>query len=109
MRLCWDNRRAPNKEANLLNFYTTTVRSKNIISGYSRGNPEGRGEVRRILLLSTRVNASALDLQVSVLYPSFVALERFLSRTPQECPVAHVELRTVAAAGQDGFFQLSLG
>jgi hypothetical protein len=27
---CWDNRRAPNKEADLLNFYTTTVRSKNI-------------------------------------------------------------------------------
>jgi hypothetical protein len=27
---CWDNRRVPNKEADLLNFYTTTVRSKNI-------------------------------------------------------------------------------
>jgi hypothetical protein len=53
---CWDNRRAPNKEADLLNFYTTTVRSKNIISGYSRGDPDSRGEVRRIPLPRTPVN-----------------------------------------------------
>src|SRR5215212_2513382 len=52
---------------------------------------------------------SALDLQVAVFYPSVVSLDRFLSRTPQECPGAHIELRTVAVAGQDGLFQLSLG
>jgi hypothetical protein len=40
--ICWDNRRAPNKEVDLLNFYTTPVRSKNITSGYSRGNPDSR-------------------------------------------------------------------
>ena len=27
---CWDNRRAPDKEVDLLNFYTSLVRSKNI-------------------------------------------------------------------------------
>jgi hypothetical protein len=47
---CWDNRRAPNKEADLSNFYTTTVRFKNIVSGYCRGDPDSRGEVRRITL-----------------------------------------------------------
>ncbi len=29
MRLCWDNRRAPNKEADLLDLYTTALRCKN--------------------------------------------------------------------------------
>jgi hypothetical protein len=27
---CWDNRRAPDEEAGLLNFYTIAVRSQNI-------------------------------------------------------------------------------
>jgi len=39
---CWDNRRAPNKEVDLLDFYTTTLRSKNMKSGYSRGGSDGR-------------------------------------------------------------------
>jgi hypothetical protein len=38
---CWDNRRAPNTEADLIDFYTTTVQSKNIINGYSEVDPEG--------------------------------------------------------------------
>jgi hypothetical protein len=29
IRLCWDNRRAPNKEEDLLYFYTAAVRSQN--------------------------------------------------------------------------------
>jgi hypothetical protein len=41
---CWDNRRAPKikrRTSDLLNFYTTTIRSRNLASGYSRGNPDG--------------------------------------------------------------------
>ena len=29
IRLCWDNRRAPNKEEDLSYFYTAAVRSQN--------------------------------------------------------------------------------